>query len=340
MAYTKHTWQCGESISADLLNHMEQGIEDASGGGSCDCGYECVDGTFIPYIDESVTTTPDGYYNYSRGSMSTYIPSWAKKIKVIFNGTEYICPYDDDAGAWGAPWDNDAENYDWSVYPFSIFNDEIDTQNSGTYGVKIDLYRSNLMIVDGNTITTKSNPSDPYACTVASENAYGLFESGKLKITFEGTEYICDKTVIAGSGTPQAEWGAQTLDFSDYPFLISIQQGDSHLTLCTLEAGMYAYTVERIMDNVEFDECFNNASRKSSVLEVVKDAVSPVMLEDALNHGMSCIFINTSNKYEVYYLTSYSPNSGDNYEAIFTCGSNTLTFVSDSPYNYYHLPQY
>ena len=32
MAYTKQTWQCGDSITADKLNHMEDGI--ASGGGS------------------------------------------------------------------------------------------------------------------------------------------------------------------------------------------------------------------------------------------------------------------------------------------------------------------
>ena len=25
MAYTKHTWQCGESISADALNNLEGG---------------------------------------------------------------------------------------------------------------------------------------------------------------------------------------------------------------------------------------------------------------------------------------------------------------------------
>lgn len=36
MAYVKQTWSCGDDISADKLNHMEQGIEDASqsGGGT------------------------------------------------------------------------------------------------------------------------------------------------------------------------------------------------------------------------------------------------------------------------------------------------------------------
>lgn len=30
MAYDKHTWTCGEAITAEKLNHMENGI--ASGG--------------------------------------------------------------------------------------------------------------------------------------------------------------------------------------------------------------------------------------------------------------------------------------------------------------------
>ena len=33
MAYEKHTWECGETVTAELLNHMENGIEEASSGG-------------------------------------------------------------------------------------------------------------------------------------------------------------------------------------------------------------------------------------------------------------------------------------------------------------------
>ena len=32
MAYTPKTWQCGETIMADDLNHMEQGIAQGGGG--------------------------------------------------------------------------------------------------------------------------------------------------------------------------------------------------------------------------------------------------------------------------------------------------------------------
>ena len=34
MSYTKQTWQTGEVITATKLNHMEDGIENAGGGGA------------------------------------------------------------------------------------------------------------------------------------------------------------------------------------------------------------------------------------------------------------------------------------------------------------------
>ena len=36
MAYEKHTWECGEAITTEKLNHIEEGIANAGEG-----GYEC-----------------------------------------------------------------------------------------------------------------------------------------------------------------------------------------------------------------------------------------------------------------------------------------------------------
>lgn len=33
MAYEKQTWACGDTITADKMNHIEEGIENASSGG-------------------------------------------------------------------------------------------------------------------------------------------------------------------------------------------------------------------------------------------------------------------------------------------------------------------
>lgn len=49
MAYTKHTWDCDELITADKLNHIENGIEEAEQNG---CGL--VPGTYR--YDGSSTT--------------------------------------------------------------------------------------------------------------------------------------------------------------------------------------------------------------------------------------------------------------------------------------------
>lgn len=32
MAYEKQTWECGETITAEKLNHMEDGIANCGGG--------------------------------------------------------------------------------------------------------------------------------------------------------------------------------------------------------------------------------------------------------------------------------------------------------------------
>lgn len=37
MAYEPKTWECGETITADDLNHMEQGIANSGGGYSVNC---------------------------------------------------------------------------------------------------------------------------------------------------------------------------------------------------------------------------------------------------------------------------------------------------------------
>ena len=49
MAYEPKTWQCGEVVSAEALNHIEQGIADASSGG----GTEDRTTVALRYLEES-----------------------------------------------------------------------------------------------------------------------------------------------------------------------------------------------------------------------------------------------------------------------------------------------
>lgn len=52
MAYEKHTWSCGETVTADLLNRMEDGI--AEGGGGSDV--LIINGTATPTQDQYTFT--------------------------------------------------------------------------------------------------------------------------------------------------------------------------------------------------------------------------------------------------------------------------------------------
>ena len=57
MAYEKQTWQCGETITADKLNHMEAGIEECcSGGGSAPLIVEVVE--YTPTCEPGCTPIP------------------------------------------------------------------------------------------------------------------------------------------------------------------------------------------------------------------------------------------------------------------------------------------
>lgn len=55
MAYEKHTWENGELITAEKLNHIEGGIESSGGGG----GVPTTFGQTLPPIISAVWGTPD-----------------------------------------------------------------------------------------------------------------------------------------------------------------------------------------------------------------------------------------------------------------------------------------
>ena len=86
MAYEKQNWECGQVITADKLNHMEDGIANA--GGDCDCGYVCYHGGDTIF-SETVTleeSTQQGVYEavlqYDKIILDT-------TIRVSINGGEF-----------------------------------------------------------------------------------------------------------------------------------------------------------------------------------------------------------------------------------------------------------
>lgn len=137
MSYKTHTWESGETITAEKLNHMEDGIEECCS----EKGYECTETTTL-LTEESVTAVQDGDWAYGDLSYSQLINT--DTICVTFNDTVYECEriLINGNNTYGAPWDSATEIYDWSEYPFSITSIEgyngLNTETAGTYSIKIE----------------------------------------------------------------------------------------------------------------------------------------------------------------------------------------------------------
>lgn len=137
MAYEKQTWRCGEVVTADKLNHMEDGIENAT-------GFTCTEETTL-LTDENVTTETSGSEAFAMVVLAYTTPITADTIRVTINGTEYECERQnlDDASAYGAHIDEVTGTADWSQYPFAIMSSSmmgnaLATESASTYQIKIE----------------------------------------------------------------------------------------------------------------------------------------------------------------------------------------------------------
>lgn len=143
MAYEKQTWQCGDVVTAEKLNHIENGLEELSQSGG---GYSCTESTSLIF-EETVTTEVDAESSGSMaiGTFAYAEPIDADELVVTFNGTEYICPKKGGSYmvSYGAT--PSADSMDFSEYPFSILLSQdlqgsrttlLMTAQAGTYSVK------------------------------------------------------------------------------------------------------------------------------------------------------------------------------------------------------------
>lgn len=82
MSYEPKEWACGDTITADDLNHIENGIAEAGG----DAGYECTE-TRTLLTDETCTFKALGPYQGAHLSYSDFID--ADELFVTFDSVEY-----------------------------------------------------------------------------------------------------------------------------------------------------------------------------------------------------------------------------------------------------------
>lgn len=134
MAYEPKEWQCGEYISAEGLNNIEEGIQEALAK-ECDCGYSCVIERTILFEGSLTTEDMEGF------AVATFISSEAvdsESITVTIDGIEYELPKVAGISAYGEF--NGAPVF--TTYPcLVVFGGEgsmFATENPGTYSVKIE----------------------------------------------------------------------------------------------------------------------------------------------------------------------------------------------------------
>lgn len=106
---------------------------DAARGWSYDAG-----GT-RELFSETVTSADDGEGIYTASLAYSQLIT-ANNITVTYDGTEYECP-SIASGAFGAPWSDELNAYDFSEFPFSLFTESgsayIITQTAGEHSIAV-----------------------------------------------------------------------------------------------------------------------------------------------------------------------------------------------------------
>ena len=149
MAYEKQTWVNGDVITAEKMNHMEDGIADAS-------GYECV-AAEVELYSGTIASTTDFYGGaYCSDGIIQSDDLSADSIKVIFNGTEYEAEKGEFHGVvyYGAPFRFGFPPGAFDQYPFSI----IDEHRGAGFVVAVEESSTNEITV--SVMGTAINTSD------------------------------------------------------------------------------------------------------------------------------------------------------------------------------------
>lgn len=135
MNYEPKEWVSGEIITANKLNNIEEGVQEA-----LDCGYSYTESQETVFED-NLTTTSVG--QFSRATVTPTEPIEGDSITVTFNGTEYELPKVTLSFGIGYGEVDGDSNPVFTTYPCALFiitggDTYFFTPSSGTYSVKIE----------------------------------------------------------------------------------------------------------------------------------------------------------------------------------------------------------
>ena len=287
MAYTPNVWKCGDIVTADKLNHMEEGIANA--GGSGDVGYSCTEES-VTLTDESVITTQQG--NYSAGRLSYSGSITADTISVTFNGVEYTCQRMANDGDYGASYNSDTQSFNWSEYPFNLYDGAVSTENAGTYQIKIETVEETIETSECFNKAVKSVSDRGYECienyieisyeqTIDNDNnaSINLYEG----YCIEESKYSALRVEVNGV-TYDAPWDSNNSYYAfDLGYIYTSYCGQIHFN----ESGTYTFTVYAPEFVVNTSDCFNLAVENVPAFQEVKNQVSGINIYNILDGSSS-----------------------------------------------------
>ena len=201
MSYSEYTWQMGETITAEKLNNLEGGVQEALS------GYECVEIKNL-FTEENVTTISQNAMNVGQFSYSQIID--ADSLIVTIDGTSYeVSKFGTGDFIYGGF--SQKSGLDFSEYPFAIWSstngNTLYTPQSGTYSVKIES-------LIGETVTTSEcfekavklfvlkNVADAENGSAVANNISLNVSSGRFAFAEgNGTQATGDSSHAEGGGT-------------------------------------------------------------------------------------------------------------------------------------------
>lgn len=211
--YEKQTWVTGDVVTADRLNHMEDGItsaqaytesEDVKFSGSVTTAKN--NGLYIAQIDCNLSDAPE-------------------QIKVTFDGTEYTCEKVVSSLSFGYGGLNASLDNDFSEYPFGVIVSSrgvfISTETASTHQVEITAITKSVNQDFADLIPVMQLISG----VTNSADALTAFSAGKLLYYKYGTDFHIvtgiDNTNNVFITTPSD--GAASCNFSGTKIDISLK---------------------------------------------------------------------------------------------------------------------
>lgn len=179
---------------------------------------------------------------------------------------------------------------------------ELEVTENGTYETKGEMYNKVTVNVEGGGSSWQTVFEGSVTTVEAGGYNEGTFRANitanTIKVTFNGTEYTCEKLEDNSFGAPYDN-GTRAYDWSEYPFSI-YPSGDSSLT--TQTAGTYTLKIEEQSGGGSFSTAvvtiINNAEAPISNMELilcaVNDTPSPTCLPFVYVNAESTATVNVA----------------------------------------------